>query len=83
MCCLLQAALDLSTSTKPFDSVTAAHLVALLLPLPHLSGSLLQCTQNLDHFELPPPPSEGTNVLEANAMAGKIQLAETFIHPEQ
>lgn len=77
MCCLLQAALDLSTSTKPFDSVTAAHLLALLLPLPHLSTALLHCAQNLDHFQLPPPlPSEGTTVLEANALAGKTWLAE-------
>lgn len=78
MHCLLQAALDLSTSTKPFDSVTAAHLLALLLPLPHLGGALLHCTQNLDYFELPPPPCEGTSVVEANALAGKIQLANDY-----
>lgn len=76
MCCLLQTALDLSTSTKPFDSVTAAHLLALLLPLPHLSRALLHCTHNLDHFQMPSQPSEGTVVLEANALAGKIQLAK-------
>lgn len=75
MRCLLQTALDLSTSTKPFDSVTAAHLLALLLPLPHLSRALLHCAQNLDHFQLPPPPTDGTVVLEANALAGKLQVA--------
>lgn len=73
MRCLLQATLDLSTSTKPFDSVTAAHLLALLLPLPHLSRALQHCAHNLDHFQLPPPPSQGTSILEANALAGKIQ----------
>lgn len=74
MRCVLQVALDLSTSTKPFDSVTAAHLLALLLPLPHLSRALLHCAQeqNLEDFQLPAQPSEGTVVLEANALAGKI-----------
>lgn len=77
MRCVLQAALDLSTSTKPFDSVTAAHLLALLLPLPHLGRALLHCAQeqNLEDFQLPPQPSEGTVVLEANALAG------TILHP--
>lgn len=80
MRCVLQAALDLSTSTKPFDSVTAAHLLALLLPLPHLSRALLHCAQeqNLEDFQLPAQPSEGTVVLEVNALAGKIRLWFSF-----
>lgn len=71
MRCVLHAALDLSTSTKPFDSVTAAHLLVLLLPLPHLRRALLHCAQeeNLDHFQLPPQPLEEAGILEANALA--------------
>lgn len=74
---VLQAALDLSTSTKPFDSVTAAHLLNLLLPQPDLSQALLRCAQeqglHLQLSSLPPRPSE-TVVLELNTLAGKIQL---------
>uniref|UniRef100_A0A8C1RKD7 tRNA (32-2'-O)-methyltransferase regulator THADA n=1 Tax=Cyprinus carpio TaxID=7962 RepID=A0A8C1RKD7_CYPCA len=42
---LLQVALDLSTSTKPFDSVTASHLLNLLLHQPGLQDALLHCIQ--------------------------------------
>lgn len=77
MRCVLQAALDLSTSTKPFDSVTAAHLLNLLLPQPDLSQALLHCAQEQDlHFQppsLPSQPSE-TIILELNTLAGKIQM---------
>lgn len=77
MCCVLQAALDLSTSTKPFDSVTAAHLLILLLPQPDLSQALLHFAQQQDlQFtppSLPPRPSESA-IVEVNALAGKIRL---------
>lgn len=73
---VLRAALDLSTSTKPFDSVTAAHLLNLLLPHPDLSQALLACArqQGLDFTPPPPPPSEHA-VLEANALAGETGRA--------
>lgn len=78
MRCVLQAALDLSTSTKPFDSVTAAHLLNLLLPHPDLSQALLHCAlqQHLDFTppSPPPQPSEGAMV-EVNALAGRIRRA--------
>ncbi|XP_037126900.1 thyroid adenoma-associated protein isoform X1 [Syngnathus acus] len=68
---LLQAALDLSTSTKPFDSVTAAHLLSLLLHQPNLRQALLRCAQEqgLDFqppsSSLPPEP----NVQEFNTLS--------------
>ncbi|XP_044070655.1 thyroid adenoma-associated protein isoform X3 [Siniperca chuatsi] len=72
MRCVLQAALDLSTSTKPFDSVTAAHLLNLLLQQPDLSQSLVHCVheQGLD-FQPPSPPSQAseTVILELNTLA--------------
>ncbi|XP_049927427.1 thyroid adenoma-associated protein [Epinephelus moara] len=72
MRCVLQAALDLSTSTKPFDSVTAAHLLNLLLHQPHLSQALLHCAQEqgLD-FHLPSSPAQAseTVILERNTLA--------------
>lgn len=75
---VLRAALDLSTSTKPFDSVTAAHLLNLLLPHPDLGQALLRCAQQQDlDFtppSLPPRPSECAMV-EANALAGKVRGA--------
>nr|XP_061818983.1 thyroid adenoma-associated protein isoform X1 [Nerophis lumbriciformis] len=73
MCVVLQAALDLSTSTKPFDSVTAAHLLDLLLHQPNLSRALLHCAlkQGLD-FQ-PPSFPQGPDVLEVNTFA-VIQL---------
>lgn len=77
MCCVLRAALDLSTSTKPFDSVTAAHLLNLLLPLPDLSQALLHCAQEQNlHFQLPtmPPEPSQTIMLEVNTLAGKIEV---------
>ncbi|XP_037321311.2 thyroid adenoma-associated protein [Pungitius pungitius] len=70
---VLQAALDLSTSTKPFDSVTAAHLLHLLLRQPGLGAALLHCARE-QGLEFPPPPSSPTPpsegaVLELNALA--------------
>uniref|UniRef100_G3NDT1 tRNA (32-2'-O)-methyltransferase regulator THADA n=1 Tax=Gasterosteus aculeatus aculeatus TaxID=481459 RepID=G3NDT1_GASAC len=70
---VLQAALDLSTSTKPFDSVTAAHLLHLLLRQPDLGAALLHCARE-QGLEVPPPPSTPTQpsegaVLELNALA--------------
>lgn len=77
MRCVLQAALNLSTSTKPFDSVTAAHLLNLLLPQPDLSRALLHCAQEqglpLQLSSPPPQPSE-TVILELNTLAGNIQM---------
>ncbi|XP_031732003.1 thyroid adenoma-associated protein [Anarrhichthys ocellatus] len=69
---ILQAALDLSTSTKPFDSVTAAHLLHLLLHQPDLGLALLHCAQE-QGLEFRPPslptqPSEAV-VLELNTLA--------------
>lgn len=83
MRCVLQAALDLSTSTKPFDSVTAAHLLNLLLHQPHLSQALLHCAQEqgLD-FHLPSSPAQAseTVILERNTLAGKIHACIALIH---
>lgn len=74
---ILQAALDLSTSTKPFDSVTAAHLLNLLLPQPHLSQSLLHCAQQqgLDYQPLSiPAQASDMLILELNTLAGEIHV---------
>lgn len=82
MRCVLRAALDLSTSTKPFDSVTAAHLLNLLLPHPDLSQALLHCAQqqDLDFTPPSPPPQPSESVmLEVNALAGKITRALLII----
>ncbi|CAG13939.1 unnamed protein product, partial [Tetraodon nigroviridis] len=72
MRCVLQAALDLSTSTKPFDSVTAAHLLNLLLPQPDLSQALLHFAQQQDlqftPASLPPQPSDSA-IVEVNTLA--------------
>lgn len=76
MRCVLEAALDLSTSTKPFDSVTAAHLLNLLLPQPDLSQALLHFARQQDlqftPASLPPQPSESA-IVEVNTLAGKIR----------
>ncbi|XP_029377385.1 thyroid adenoma-associated protein isoform X2 [Echeneis naucrates] len=72
MRCVLQAALDLSTSTKPFDSVTAAHLLNLLLQQPNLSQALLHCgqQQGLDFQPLCPPPQASEALIwELNTLA--------------
>ncbi|TMS04583.1 Thyroid adenoma-associated protein [Larimichthys crocea] len=73
MRCVLQAALDLSTSTKPFDSVSAAHLLNLLLHQPDLSQALLHCAQQqgLDFQPPSPPPSQPSDavILEINTLA--------------
>ncbi|XP_060943826.1 thyroid adenoma-associated protein [Limanda limanda] len=72
MVCVLQAALELSTSTKPFDSVSAAHLLTLLLPQPHLSQALLHCAQQ-QGLDFQPPslrPQDSENfLLEINTRA--------------
>ncbi|XP_070833382.1 thyroid adenoma-associated protein [Chaetodon trifascialis] len=69
---VLQAALDLSTSTKPFDSVSAAHLLNLLLHQPDLIQALLLCAQEqgLDFQPPSPPPQPSeTVILELNTLA--------------
>ncbi|XP_036980256.1 thyroid adenoma-associated protein isoform X2 [Acanthopagrus latus] len=72
MRCVLQAALDLSTSTRPFDSVSASHLLNMLLHQPDLSQALLQCAQKqgLD-FQPPSPPPQPSEalMLEHNTLA--------------
>nr|XP_057906277.1 thyroid adenoma-associated protein [Doryrhamphus excisus]XP_057906286.1 thyroid adenoma-associated protein [Doryrhamphus excisus] len=70
MCYVLQAALDLSTSTKPFDSVTAAHLLNLLLRQPNLSLELRQCAreQGID-FQPPSSLPSAPDALEVNTLA--------------
>lgn len=82
MRCVLQAALDLSTSTKPFDSVSAAHLLNLLLHQPDLSQALLHCAQQqgLDFQPPSPPPSQPSDavILEINTLAGKIHLSHEY-----
>ncbi|XP_077438337.1 thyroid adenoma-associated protein [Vanacampus margaritifer] len=67
---LLQAALDLSTSTKPFDSVTAAHLLNLLLHQPNLSQALLHCAQQ-QGLDFQPPSSlpQANDVQERNTLS--------------
>lgn len=74
MCCVLRAALDLSTSTKPFDSVTAAHLLNLLLHQPDLSQALLHCAQEQGLDFQPPSQASETVILELNTLSGKIQM---------
>uniref|UniRef100_A0A3Q3LPG0 tRNA (32-2'-O)-methyltransferase regulator THADA n=1 Tax=Mastacembelus armatus TaxID=205130 RepID=A0A3Q3LPG0_9TELE len=72
MCAVLQAALDLSTSTKPFDSVTAAHLLSLLLHQPDLRQALQHCAQEQGlNFQPPsaPPQASEALILEYNTLA--------------
>ncbi|XP_065153408.1 thyroid adenoma-associated protein isoform X1 [Paramisgurnus dabryanus] len=69
---LLQAALDLSTSTKPFDSVTAAHLLNLLIHQPDMHDALLGCIRNY-HFSLQLPAliqsqASEVSILEKNML---------------
>ncbi|XP_067277498.1 thyroid adenoma-associated protein isoform X2 [Pseudorasbora parva] len=64
---LLQVALDLSTSTKPFDSVTAAHLLNLLLHQPGLQDALHGCIQK-QYTPLRPPALNRSQVSEASTM---------------
>ncbi|XP_059214737.1 thyroid adenoma-associated protein [Centropristis striata] len=69
---VLQAALDLSTSTKPFDSVTAALLLNLLLHQPALGQALLHSARQQGlHFQPPssPPQASETVVFEVNTLA--------------
>ncbi|XP_017296045.1 thyroid adenoma-associated protein isoform X2 [Kryptolebias marmoratus] len=69
---VLHTALDLSTSTKPFDSVTAAHLFNLLLHQSELIPVLLRCAQDqgLDlQVSTPPDPASKELVFELNSLA--------------
>lgn len=72
--CVLQAALDLSISTKPFDSVTAAHLLNLLLHQEGLQQALLHCTQTQSiPLQLPglvQSQELEVSMLEKNTLAG-------------
>ncbi|XP_023818937.1 thyroid adenoma-associated protein [Oryzias latipes] len=72
MRCILQAALDLSTSNKPFDSVTAAHLLHLLLHQPDLTRALVCCSPEGDlplQPASPPPGAPEAVILELNTLA--------------
>ncbi|XP_052428210.1 thyroid adenoma-associated protein homolog isoform X1 [Carassius gibelio] len=64
---LLQVALDLSTSTKPFDSVTAAHLLNLLLHQPALQDALLRCIQK-QHSPVQPPALIQSQTFESSSL---------------
>ncbi|XP_057703664.1 thyroid adenoma-associated protein [Corythoichthys intestinalis] len=67
---ILQAALDLSTSTNPFDSVTAAHLLNLLLDQPNLSHALLLSAQEQKlNFQLPSTLPPAPDVQELNTLS--------------
>uniref|UniRef100_A0AAV2JLB0 tRNA (32-2'-O)-methyltransferase regulator THADA n=1 Tax=Knipowitschia caucasica TaxID=637954 RepID=A0AAV2JLB0_KNICA len=70
---VLQAALDLSTSTKPFDSVTAAHLLNLLIHEPDLIQALGLCAQRQASDFQPPvspaPDAPHALLLEINTLA--------------
>uniref|UniRef100_A0A3B3YNB9 tRNA (32-2'-O)-methyltransferase regulator THADA n=1 Tax=Poecilia mexicana TaxID=48701 RepID=A0A3B3YNB9_9TELE len=83
MLSVLRAALDLSTSTKPYDSVTAAHLLHLLLQQPDLIPVLLRCDPGLD-LQIRPEASRSL-ILELNALtelsgaeASLLQAAASF-----
>lgn len=71
---VLQAALDLSNSTKPFDSVTAAYLLNLLLHQDGLQDALLHCAhKQAIALQLPVMNLSGgseASVLEWKTLAG-------------
>lgn len=73
--CVLQAAVDLSTSTKPFDSITAAYLLNLLLHQEALQQALLHCAHeksvplHITDFTQAPEVS----ILEKNTLAGILK----------
>ena len=73
---MLCAALELSTSTKPYDSVTAAHLLDLLVHQPTLPAALLAYAQAQGlPFQLPLQPASQASealMLEHNSLAGRI-----------
>lgn len=73
---VLQTALDLSTSTKPFDSVTAAHLLHLLLHQPELIQVLKRCAQDQDldlQVSTPPDQTSEALIVELNTLAGEVR----------
>ncbi|KAG5831317.1 hypothetical protein ANANG_G00302500 [Anguilla anguilla] len=74
---LLRVALDLSTSTKPFDSVTAAHLLGLLAHQEELMDALAHCAQEQGIPFQPPSPGElhasSASTLEKNTL-GVVQV---------
>lgn len=78
---LLRVALDLSTSTKPFDSVTAAHLINHMVHLEGMQEALAHWAQE-QGLSTPPPSADGpqasaASVLERNTLAGVIFVALT------
>lgn len=67
---LLQVALDLSISNKPFDSITSAHLFNLLLHQEGLQDALFSCIRK-HHLPFQPPAliqSLEASILEQNAL---------------
>ncbi|XP_060781574.1 thyroid adenoma-associated protein isoform X2 [Neoarius graeffei] len=69
--CVLQAAVDLSTSTKPFNSVTAAHLLNLLMHQEALQQALLHCAHEKSvPLQLPDfTQAPEVSILEKNTLA--------------
>lgn len=66
---LFQVAMQLSTSTKPYDCVTASYLLNFLI---HQEGLLQVCLKNhllLDVFQ--PEKDTSSNLVEKNALAGQ------------
>ncbi|KAL2083770.1 hypothetical protein ACEWY4_021543 [Coilia grayii] len=70
---LLEAALALSTSTRPFDSVTAAHLLNLLVHQPSLQPALLLCAQH-QGFLLQAPQQDETQASDEASILEKNTL---------
>ncbi|XP_042624232.1 thyroid adenoma-associated protein homolog [Cyprinus carpio] len=62
---LLQVALD--PSTKPFDSVTATHLLNLMLHQPGLRDALISCIQK-QHIPVQPPALIQSQASEASGL---------------
>uniref|UniRef100_A0A8C4Z6R2 tRNA (32-2'-O)-methyltransferase regulator THADA n=1 Tax=Gadus morhua TaxID=8049 RepID=A0A8C4Z6R2_GADMO len=77
---VLCAALELSTSTKPYDSVTAAHLLDLLVHQPTLPAALLAYAQAQGlPFQLPLQPASQASealMLEHNSLAVVLLLLQ-------
>ncbi|KAJ8248320.1 hypothetical protein GJAV_G00240740 [Gymnothorax javanicus] len=82
---LLRVALDLSTSTKPFDSVTAAHLFGLLTHQENMMEALAHCAQEQGlHFQLPAPgepQASPASTLERNTL-GVAQVLLLYLKAE-
>ncbi|KAG5266714.1 hypothetical protein AALO_G00235290 [Alosa alosa] len=77
---LLEAALGLSTSTRPFDSVTAAHLLNLLLHQPGLQPALLLCAQQQGlPLQLPQPGEPQASVQASTLERNRLALIQFLL----